>query len=131
LGVGARRLALRRLRARLRGTAVGAVEPAALEADADRPEHLAQRPAAIRALGERGVLERLRHLDVLAAGLAGVLVGWHRARSSRQPLALTQDECQRTALPPARTMEACPPRKWRGACCRSSGERSTPLPRGS
>src|SRR5207248_8811098 len=60
-----------------RGPAVVAVEAAALEGDADGPEHLAQRATTHGARRQRVVLERLDDLQVLAAGLAGVLVGRH------------------------------------------------------
>src|SRR5262249_37516432 len=60
-------------------SAVGAVEPAALQHDPDVPEHFAQRAAAVLADRQRLVLERLRDLDVLTAGLADVLVDGHRA----------------------------------------------------
>src|SRR6266513_2754643 len=46
-----------------RRPAVGLVEAAALEDDAHGREHLAQRPAARRALAERLVLEGLNHFD--------------------------------------------------------------------
>ena len=63
-------------------TAVGLVEPAALERDPDAAEHLAQRAPARRALGQRVVLERLHHLEVLPARLAGVFVGRHASGAS-------------------------------------------------
>src|SRR3954464_935735 len=58
-------------------TAVSLVEAGALEDNADRREHLAQRAAADGALGQRVVGELLHSLQSLAAARAGVLVGGH------------------------------------------------------
>ncbi len=58
--------------------AVGLVEAAALEGDADVAEHLAQRAAARGAFGEGVVGERLHDFERLAAVLAAVFVGGHR-----------------------------------------------------
>src|SRR5581483_6722222 len=56
---------------------VGLVEPAALEDDAHRREDLAELAAAVRALGQRLVGERLDRFQVLATAVAAVLVGGH------------------------------------------------------
>src|SRR5262245_47178996 len=72
LGLLRRVLLGRRLRRR---PAVVAVEAGALEGHADVPEHLPERAAAVGALAQRIVGERLNDLEVLAAVLAAVLVG--------------------------------------------------------
>ncbi|GAA1481487.1 hypothetical protein GCM10009624_19270 [Gordonia sinesedis] len=60
------------------GTRVGAVEPAALEDDADRIEQLAQLARALRAFGQRIVGERLVGVELVAALRARIRVGGHR-----------------------------------------------------
>src|SRR5215216_450202 len=55
------------------GAAVGAVEPASLEHDPHRREHLAQRAGAGRALLQGGVGEGLHGLEPVVTGGAGVL----------------------------------------------------------
>ena len=69
---------------------VGAVEPGALEHDADRAEQLADAALALGALGEGVVGERLVHLEPVVAGGAGVGVRRHGGllrvcRSGRAP----------------------------------------------
>ena len=68
---------LARVRAGSARPAVGAVEPAALEHDPHRGEHLAQPTGALGAVGQRRVGERLHGLEPVSAGGAGVLVGRH------------------------------------------------------
>ncbi len=59
------------------GAAVVLVEAAALERDADAAEDVAERAGARRARRQGVVGELLHDLEVLAALLAGVLVGGH------------------------------------------------------
>ncbi len=56
---------------------VGPVEPGALEDDPHGGEQFSQPAVALRALRERGVREGLHHLELVAAGGAGVLVRGH------------------------------------------------------
>ena len=81
VGRRARRAVGARLRLRHRApgacAAVRAVEPAALEDDPHRREHLPQLAAALGADGERRVGERLHGVEPVIALGAGVLVGGH------------------------------------------------------
>ena len=105
---------------------VGLVEAAALERDADRPEHLAQGPGvpAPRAVGQRVVGERLDDLEVLAAVLAAVLVGGHLASGSIGRPARAGTPMVRVPSVPSR-VTAVPSQRCRRRRC-SSGSPSCP-----